>query len=184
MNPEQQILNELYNTLWSNNSKSSAKHNIFSNAEILPTLINDNEHVIDCGCGNNPFKNKIKNLIAFDPSSSSNGDYISTIEEFEPSRKFDVALCLGSIGFGNSELVDYQIAKVVSWLNQSARIFWRFNPTQPFHRYTYFNWSPELLEQYAIKHGFTTSMSIIDQNDNGPARYFAIWSREARPVDE
>ena len=89
----------------------------------------DEEFVIDVGCGPNPFKGKIKNLVGIDPAYDE-ADYNVTIEEFTTDDKFDVAFCLGSINFGSFDTIIAQIDRVVNLLKPNARIYWNESRTE------------------------------------------------------
>ena len=128
MTIDQQFLNNYYNTQWNRDPCS----NPFKSGTLLLTKISDSDSVIDVGCGRNPFKGKIKNLIGIDPAFDQ-ADVKCTIDQFNTDKKFDVALCLGSINHGNDEDVERHIAKVISWLKPQARIYWRCNPGAADH---------------------------------------------------
>ena len=93
----------------------------------LVDKIQSNELVLDVGCGFNEFKPRILNLVGIDPANN-HADVKLSIEEYSPPHKFDVALCLGSINFGDKFNIMNQIAYVVNCLNPTARIYWRCNP--------------------------------------------------------
>ena len=94
--------------------------------------IKPRETVIDVGCGYNLFKDKIPNLLGIDPENDE-ADIKISLEHFLPDDKYDVALCLGSINFGDVNRITNQIAKVISILKDTSRIYWRCNPGHHDH---------------------------------------------------
>lgn len=180
---DQKFLNDYFSKFWC----SSTDKYIYSGYAIAEKL-NDNDYVIDIGCGTNPFKGHIKNLLGIDPTNIG-ADVVTTIEDFEPNRSYDVALCLGSINFGTEDIIANQIRKVNSLLHHNARVFWRLNPGQHDHVNTqkehldacdeidFFPWSFETLGQYASKYGFEQVNCANDTNGDH-VRLYAEWKRD------
>lgn len=173
----QQYLNNYFGNIWhlhSDPSMDSTKSGID-----LLNKITDNDQVIDVGCGRNPFKGLIKNLIGIDPAFDT-ADVKCTIDEFTTDQKFDVALCLGSINFGSKENIERQITKVVSLLNDQARIYWRCNPGQQDHpdpncqQIDFYPWSIEEHVRLADKFGFKLVECTWEKNNR---RIYAEWRR-------
>jgi hypothetical protein len=170
---DQQYLNEYYSTHWNRNPCSL---NIKSGLRLL-NKIKDNESVIDVGCGRNFFKGKIKNLIGIDPAFDE-ADVKCTILEYTTNEKFDVALCLGSLNYGDVNDVESNIEKVVSLLGTTARIYWRCNPGVADHEHDgckqipFYQWSIAEHKRLSSKFGF----SLIECEFEGP-RIYAEWTR-------
>ena len=112
--------------------------------------IKPEEWVLDVGCGVNPFKTVIANLVGIDPAFGQ-ADYQTSIEDFVTEQRFDVAFCLGSINFGTEENIRNQIKCVVNLLNPNARIYWRVNPGLKDHGneecklIDFFPWSKKMI---------------------------------------
>lgn len=146
----------------------------------LAKKIKNTEWVLDVGCGTNPFKPLITNLIGIDPAFEQ-ADYQTSIENFKTKLKFDVAFCLGSINFGNEETIKRQIQCVIDLLQPTSRIYWRVNPGLHDHgnkeckQINFFPWSKMLLKNYATKFGFKAS-NIRDDLNN---RIYGEWHRTA-----
>lgn len=142
--------------------------------------INNNEHVLDVGCGRNLFKGKIKNLTGIDPAFNQ-ADYKTTIENFVTEERFDVAFCLGSINFGTEEIILRQIESVVSLLKVQARIYWRCNPGLQDHgnsecqEIDFFPWTFQHHLDYSERFGFSCPVLAWDNNN----RIYAEWSKSA-----
>jgi hypothetical protein len=86
----------------------------------------DPKLVIDAGCGTNPWKNVIRNLIGFDASPFPNSDFQSTIIDanFEKDSA-DALLLLGSLQFFNLEYIEENFAKALTWVKPGGLIFMR-----------------------------------------------------------
>ncbi len=124
---KQEDLNNYFSTVW----KSDIDQYQYSGWALVDK-IQSNELVLDVGCGFNEFKPRISNLTGLDPANDR-ADVKLSIEEYSPPHKFDVALCLGSINFGDKLTIMNQIACVVNCLNLTARIYWRCNPGYADH---------------------------------------------------
>lgn len=172
---KQQQLNQYFSTLW---QPKFDQYN-YSGYRLIEQ-IKESELVLDIGCGTNPFKGKIKNLIGIDPAFSQ-ADYQTTIEDFTTDKKFDVALCLGSINFGTEEIILRQIESVVSLLKVQARIYWRCNPGLQDHgnsecqEIDFFPWTFQHHLDYSERFGFSCPVLAWDNNN----RIYAEWSRSA-----
>jgi hypothetical protein len=171
MNQEQ--LNEYFATKW----KSNLDQYLYSGWSLINNIA-ENELVLDVGCGPNPFKGKIKNLIGIDPAYDE-ADYKVTINEFKTNQKFDVAFCLGSINFGTSDKIISEISSVVKLLNPTARIYWRSNPGRKDHvnkeceSIDFFPWTFEIHQKFSKAFGF----ECIDLRWDSNHRIYAEWSR-------
>jgi len=149
----------------------------FSGLKILEKIGADDK-VLDVGCGKNFFKGKIKNLYGIDPVSHY-ADEVVSIEDFVTRKKFDVALCLGSINFGSRNNIISQIAKVTGLLNQKAKIFWRCNPgahdhgSDEFKSIEVYNWTFDDHYEFAEMFGFMVTDMKPDSNN----RIYAEWFR-------
>ena len=112
------MLQNKLNNYFANNWKSNLDQYQYSGWALIDK-IQPNESVLDVGCGFNEFKTRILNLTGLDPANDR-ADVKLPIEEYSPPYKFDVALCLGSINFGNKLTIMNQIACVVNCLNLTA----------------------------------------------------------------
>ena len=177
MTINQNYLNEYFHTVW--HRKNGSLDNLEKTGWALINKINPGESVIDVGCGANPFKGKIPNLIGFDPAFDQ-ADVKCTIEEFTSDEKFDVAFCLGSINFGDVADIERQIAKVITLLKSKARIYWRCNPGAQDHgneeckEISFYPWTMEehvrLAELFKFK--------LVECSWDTRNRIYAEWTRE------
>lgn len=172
----QEKLNEYFSKHWT----PYEERTISSPIEIAKNIADD-EFLLDVGCGKNPFKKFLKNVVGIDPAFNE-ADYKITIEEFNTDIKFDVATCLGSINFGDEEIVARQIEKVVLHLKDAARVYWRLNPGRRDHKndfchqIVFFPWTFEKLQLFANKYSFTQINEITEEYE-GKIRLYAEWIR-------
>jgi hypothetical protein len=177
MSVDQQYLNHYFGTTWYKNSDPCKKDT--KSGQQLIDKIKNHETVIDIGCGTNPFKNVIPNLVGIDPAFDQ-ADYKCTIDEFNTEQRFDVALCLGSINFGSVNDIERQISKVVSLLKSPGRIYWRCNPGQQDHpdpgceQINFYPWSIEEHIRLSEMFGFKLVECCWEQNGR---RIYAEWTR-------
>jgi len=171
---KQEDLNNYFSNVWQSNI-SQYNYSGWS----LVDKIQSNELVLDVGCGFNEFKPRILNLIGIDPAND-HADYKISIEEYVPPHRFDVALCLGSINFGDKLNIMNQIACVVNCLKSTARIYWRCNPGLADHGneeckdIDFYPWSIDEHVKLSELFGFKLTTCCWD-ND----RIYAEWSRSA-----
>jgi len=171
---------ELLNNYFANHWLAGRTKGITSPEEISK-FIKEDEWLLDVGCGDNPFKNIVKNVVGIDPAFDQ-ADIKCTIEEYVPNRLFDVATCLGSINFGSIDVIENQIAKVVSCLKPNSRIYWRLNPGRHDHgndecnQVPFFPWTFEILKSFAEQHNYTQTVEEIDMHILRP-RLYAEWHR-------
>lgn len=168
-------LDKYFSTVWHSNLDQYQ----YSGWKLISKIHKD-ETVLDVGCGYNEFKQHIKNLIGIDPANE-NADVMLSIENFRKDIKFDVAFCLGSINFGNEEIILNQIDCVVQCLKPQARIYWRCNPglkdhgNQECEKIDFFPWSFEKHLDYSKKFGFTCQTLAWDSNN----RIYSEWTRQS-----
>ena len=176
MTVNQILLNQYFGTIWHQNSDPSKKDT--KSGKQLINKINIGELVLDVGCGTNPFKGIIPNLTGIDPAFDQ-ADYKISIDDFETNEKYDVALCLGSINFGDSSDIERQIAKVILLLKPNGRIYWRCNPGRQDHpsdeckNIPFYAWS--IQEHVRLTAIFKAQLIECCWEDNG-RRIYAEWN--------
>jgi hypothetical protein len=170
---DQNLLNNYFNQHWRGHL------NLYQYSGLnLSKKIKPEEWVLDVGCGINPFKPLVKNLVGIDPAFPQ-ADHQITIEDFNTEQRFDVAFCLGSINFGDSNNIKKQIKCVVNLLKPVSRIYWRVNPGLKDHgnkecqSIDFFPWSVQLLSDYAQEFKF----KAIDIKQDLNNRLYCEWSR-------
>lgn len=103
-----------------------------SSANLVDWLNDKNANlIIDCGCGTNPYKGKVKNLIGIDAADYPEADISGMgVEEVYEAGIFkdgcaDVVMALGSINFGSWEDVYNMIYKLTRWCKSGGTIVLR-----------------------------------------------------------
>jgi hypothetical protein len=105
-----------------------------------------------------------------------------TLEDYAKiaGKTFDVAFCLGSINFGSKDNIEKQIAKVISLLKPTARIYWRCNPGQQDHpsdeckNIQFYPWTITEHVRLSENFGFRLMQCQWENNDR---RLYAEWVR-------
>lgn len=118
------------------------------------------ELVIDLGCGLNQYKGKIKNLVGVD-LLDYRADIVSDITDLSQhfsSNVADVVLALGSINFGDDELIKKQLAEVKRLLKPQGLAYFRanLNDHDPEHKgkLHYYGWSKDKVSEWSSIAGF------------------------------
>ena len=169
----QSQLNKYFSTKW----KSNIDQYTYTGWNLIDK-IEDSEWVLDVGCGENPFKGKIKNLIGIDPAFEES-DFKVPLEEFKTDQKFDVAFCLGSINFGSRNKIIKQIKLIVNLLNANSRIYWRCNTgifdheNEECKKINFYPWTIEDHFELSKYFGFICKDIKIDTKD----RIYAEWKK-------
>ncbi len=180
INPHIEFLTDYFTNTWPS-SRTAGLDNYYWTGFKLIDEIKENERVLDVGCGVNPFKRHIPNLVGIDITDIG-ADEVCPIEEYELidmyEEKYDVAFCLGSINFGDMALIDIQIEKIVNCLKDKSRIYWRCNPGHRDHgndrvgEVPFFNWSLDDHVFFSNKYGYTITEFMPDRN-----RMYVKWER-------
>lgn len=107
--------------------------------------------VIDAGCGHNLYKNKIPNLIGFDPGDFEGTDFKSTILEADFNlESADVVLALGSIHFISKPYIRKNVKKMLSWLKPGGLIICRANYETEFIKKCFALGNPKRIVPWSI----------------------------------
>lgn len=174
----QSFLNEYFGRHW----QPSTDAFTYSGYKVIAAKIQPHELVLDVGCGRNPFKRLLPHVTGVDPAFQE-ADHNCTIEQFIPPQLYDVALCLGSINFGNDHVINCQVAKVIDCLRPQARIYWRLNPGRADHanslctQIDFYPWTHQRLRDLAAQHGFEQSNEQVEGNGR-VQRLYAEWHRQ------
>jgi hypothetical protein len=174
----QLLLNDYFSKHW-----ITGENRGITDPKEISKRIDANKWLLDVGCGNNPFKKLLKNVVGIDPAFNE-ADYKCTIEEYQPDILFDVATCLGSINFGSEDIIEFQINKVVDCLKTQSSIYWRLNPGRHDHdnqeclNIIFFPWTFEKLNYFAKKHNYVQTIEKIDEHPIRP-RLYAEWHRSS-----
>ncbi|TDR47493.1 putative methyltransferase [Tahibacter aquaticus] len=136
--------------------------------------------VVDVGCGFNPFKGKIRNLVGID-IVNEHADIVCDLHDAPfKAESVDVALALGSINFGTEQHILDALAVVSRWLVPGGRLFMRGNPGQSVDpSVPIFPWSAQRVQDYGSRVGLALGgevreETLIDAWDKPIRRLF--WS--------
>jgi len=137
----------------------------------------DPKAVLDFGCGYNPFKGRIKNLVGIDPFNNC-ADYMVDILEFkvEP-ESFDHIIVFGSLNFNSRDEIEERFAKLVSVLMPSGKMYFRANPGILWPNGPYvdiFPWSFEVAYELAQQHNLELETFKKDSNN----RLYFVYSKK------
>ena len=174
---DQEYLNDYFRHHW----QPSVDVYKFSAYATIARQILASEWLLDVGCGANPFRNLVKNMVGIDPARDE-ADFRVTIEDFYATRRFDVATCLGSLNFGDDAVIGRQIHKMASLLKDRSRVYWRVNPGRRDHAsekcqgIPFYPWSFARLQDFASLHDFRQTNEQIESNGR-VTRLYAEWHR-------
>jgi hypothetical protein len=127
----------------------------------------DPQNVLDVGCGYNPFKGRIANLIGIDPYNNC-ADYMVDIMDYQvESESHDHIIALGSINFNSREDIEARFERCVDLLMPGGKLWMRANPghdhaTGPWVEI--FPWSFAVAYELAKKYRLRLEMLKQDQD--------------------
>ena len=170
-------MNSYFSGVWKDQNFKNLKHSGYQ----LVDYVNNQKpsSVLDVGCGYNRFKGKIKNLIGIDPYNDA-ADIKVSLEDYK-SPPFDIALCLGSINFGDEETIDHQI-DILHGLWRKEAIF-RVNPGIPhdwadYGDIVWYPWTLDKIHSIATRYGYWIKKLTYEYTVQGHMRYFFIYSHD------
>jgi hypothetical protein len=136
----------------------------------------DPKAVLDFGCGYNPFKGRIKNLIGIDPYNNC-ADYMVDILDFkvEPET-YDHIIVFGSLNFNSKDEIDVRFERLVSLLMPGGKMYFRANPGILWPNGLYvdiFPWSFEVAYEFAQKYNLELETFKKDNND----RFYFVYKK-------
>ena len=116
--------------------------------------------VVDLGCGLNQYKGLINNLVGVDVvgcREDITAD-ITDLKEHFTDHSVDVILALGSINFGEDDLIRQQLTEVKRLLKPGGIAYFRANQNDHDKDHKgdlrYYDWSKELVEYWSTQLGF------------------------------
>jgi len=144
--------------------------------------------VLDIGCGDNYYKNKIQNLKGLDPYHSA-ADIKKTLEEYQAKKPYDQVLALGSLNFGIDEKhIKSMFKKIVDMTKPGGYIYFRFNPgidhkpipkdKTSFMFIDWFPWTQKLIFDLLKTHDLKLIKFALEENQQGDERYFLILQKK------
>jgi hypothetical protein len=124
-------------------------------------------NVLDIGCGYNPFKEHIANLVGIDPYNSC-ADYMVDILDYhvDPGT-YDHVIALGSINFNGREDIEQRFARAVELLQTGGHLWMRANPGHDHKNGPWveiFPWSFDVAHDLAKRYNLTLKTMKKDQD--------------------
>jgi len=140
---------------------------------ILPDILKLNpQKILDLGCGYNEFKRYIPNLIGID-FANENADIVDDFMNYEcEDNSIDVMLALGSINFGNHELVDKQMEWMTKKLRRGGKMFIRVNPAEAPDDSIgkqFYIWTIKDIYDFSVKYNLEVEDNNIKLEDRIPS---------------
>ena len=164
-----------FNGIWKDTNYEYLEHSGYS----LVDYVNSKKpsSVLDVGCGYNKLKGKINNLIGIDPFNDA-ADIKVSIEDYS-TVPFDIALCLGSINFGDEKTIDKQIDKLHTLWRREA--IFRVNPGIPHAGWDdfieWYQWTPEKIYAISEKYNYNVECLKMEYTKENNLRYFFIYTK-------
>lgn len=87
-------------------------------------------HVLDVGCGYNPFKGRISNLIGIDPYNNC-ADFMVDVLDYHVPDRYDHIIALGSINFNSRNDIEQKFGRCAELLAPKGQLWMRCNPGIP-----------------------------------------------------
>lgn len=162
---DKRYLNRFFGEIW----KPTTEIYQYSGWTLVDTINKtDPKSVLDFGCGYNPFKGRIKNLIGIDPFNNC-ADYMVDILDFkvEP-ESFDHIIVFGSLNFNSKEDIEIRFERLVSLLMPNGKMYFRANPGISWPNGPYvdiFPWSFEIAHEFAKTYNLKLDTFKKDNND-------------------
>lgn len=145
---------------------------------------------LDVGCGQNQYKRYFPDKVTgIDPYNEA-ADIMVDVMSYEAPHQYDIVTVMGSINFGDRSVIEPQVEKAVSFVKPGGKMFWRCNPgithDDPNNKarwIDFFEWSPEIIIEFADKFGCT--VDEIDWDNNKPKaeirygnRHYSEWTKK------
>jgi hypothetical protein len=172
-------MKEYFSGIWQDENFNNLTYSGYQ----LVDYVNSKEpkRVLDVGCGFNRFKGKINNLWGIDPYNNY-ADHKLSLEEYT-GPKVDIALCLGSINFGDEKNIDNQI-KILDGIWTKECIF-RVNPglehtwrnKKDYQNVIWYQWSIKKIYEIQEQYNYNLKCLEKEYNIHGHLRYFFIFNK-------
>jgi hypothetical protein len=131
--------------------------------------------VLDVGCGYNPFKGRIPNLIGIDPYNNCADFMVDILDYHVEPASHDHVIALGSINFNSREEIELRFAATVNLLAPGGYLWMRCNPGHSHKNGPWveiFPWSFDVAYELAKKYNLTLETLKQDQD-----RLFFLFKR-------
>lgn len=145
----------------------------YSGWKIIDEINKQNpQNVLDVGCGFNPFKDRIKNLVGIDPYNDCADYQVDILEYRVKSETHDHIIAFGSINFNSKDEIEKRFAHCVDLLAPNGKFYIRANPGIPHKTGPYvdvFEWNFEVILEFADRYGLQLNKF---KHDNCDRLYF------------
>lgn len=172
------IIDMYYTKYWEDNSMSFTRSGADFHTEVNQLRP---ESVLDVGCGNNNFKDKIYDLVGIDPFNKK-ADHMKTLEQYSvenPDVQFDVLLLLDSINYGRRPDILYKFSIIDKLTKKGGHQFWRVNKgveeseTFPLLGLVdSYEWEEKFVKELAEYNGYELKEMCEETNSSGEKRLF------------
>jgi SAM-dependent methyltransferase len=136
------------------------------------------KNVLDVGCGYNPFKGRISNLIGIDPYNDA-ADYMVDILDYNVKPgTHDHIIVFGSINFNSRDEIEDRVAQCVQLLAPGGKIYFRANPGIQWKNGPWveiFKWDFALVKELEEKHNL--KLETFKQESSDPGRLYFVYSK-------
>ena len=117
--------------------------------QLMNKHLNQDDDIIDLGCGTNLYKKYYPNLIGIDVIDHPNVDLRASILEFKSEKKFDAALAFGSIQYYDHRYIRQCFYKMVYLVKPDGLIFFRALYHEPSINYKHLIfWDKKMIEMF------------------------------------
>ena len=141
-----------FNEMW----KPCTDEWVYTGWQLVDEISKQNPRaVLDVGCGFNPFRGRIPNLVGIDPYNNCADLEVDILEYKVKPGTYDHILALGSINFNSKDEIEAQFLHCVNLLMQGGKFYIRANPGIPHKTGPYvdiFPWSFEIVNEFAEKY--------------------------------
>jgi hypothetical protein len=172
-------MEEYFGRIWQDENFENLK---YSGYQLVNYVNSKNpKRVLDVGCGFNRFKGKINNLWGIDPYNEL-ADHKISLEEYK-GPTVDIALCLGSINFGDEKTINNQI-KILDSIWTKECIF-RVNPglehtwrnKEDYNNVQWYPWTTEKISKISNQYNYALKCLEKEYNIHGHLRYYFIFAK-------
>lgn len=135
----------------------------------------DPKRVLDVGCGYNPFKGRIPNLVGIDPYNNCADFQVDILDYKVEPESHDHIIALGSINFNSRDDIELRFGATVNLLAPGGKLWMRVNPGHCHKNGPWveiFPWSFEIAYEFAKKYNLTLETLKQDQD-----RLFFLFSK-------
>ena len=172
-------MKEYFSGIWQDENFANLKYSGYQLVEYVNSK--NPKRVLDVGCGFNRFKGKINNLWGIDPYNNQ-ADHQISLEQYR-GPKVDIALCLGSINFGNEETIDHQISildniwtkECIFRVNPGLEHTWRNK--NDYAGTIWYPWNVDKIYQIERKYQYSLKCLEEEYTTHGHLRYFFIFNK-------